>query len=51
MRRKEGIKKLMSVLNSMRAEDLVQFGYVKDSEKLILKLVEDMLDVLGTKAE
>ena len=41
----------MSVLNSMRAEDLLQVGYVKDSEKLILKLVEDMLDVLGTKAE
>lgn len=51
MKRKEGIKKLMSVLNSMRAEDLLHVGYVKDSEKLILKLVEDMLDVLGTKAE
>ena len=51
MKREESSKALTNVLNSMRAEDLLQFGYVKDSEELMLKVVEEMLDVLGTNME
>ena len=51
MKREESSKVLTSILNSMRAEDLLQFGYVKDSEELMLKVVEEMLDVLGTNTE
>ena len=41
----------MSVLNLLRHEDLLQFGYVKDSEKLMLMVVGEILYVWGTNME
>lgn len=51
MKRKEGGRGLISVYDCVRTEEVGLFGYVKDSNEWMLKVVGETLEVNETKAE
>lgn len=51
MKRKNGGRGLISVINCVREEELGLFGYVKDSKEWMLSVISETLEVGETKME